>query len=179
MRTLIRLWIVIPALLSFAGRAAESPATPGTDGLPNFGRVNAGLYRGAQPDKLGIETLVRLGIKTIIDLRMPKEARPTEAKEAYAAGITYTNLPMRGLTRPTDEQVAKVLSLVETAPGPIFIHCKRGADRTGAIIACYRIKHDGWTGEQALKEAKQYGMSAWEFSKKKYVRDFLKSHPSK
>jgi protein tyrosine/serine phosphatase len=95
-----------------------------------------------------------------------------EEGEACAYGMIYTNVPMRGLGRPTDEQVAKVLSIIETFPSPVFIHCKHGCDRTGTIIACYRIKHDQWTSKQALSEASQYGMSRWEVGMKNYVGDF-------
>ncbi|QYM78746.1 hypothetical protein K0B96_15800 [Horticoccus luteus] len=54
----------------------------------------------------------------------------------------------------------------------MFIHCQHGADRTGTIIACYRIRHDGWTADAALAEAKRYGMSEWEFGMKDFVRHF-------
>ena len=57
----------------------------------------------------------------------------------------------------------------------MFIHCLHGCDRTGTIIACYRIQHDGWTSEQALREADQYGMSQWEVGMRNYIKDFEKS----
>jgi protein tyrosine/serine phosphatase len=49
--------------------------------------------------------------------------------------------------------------LIETLPPPVFIHCKHGCDRTGTIIACYRIEHDHWSSQAALAEARRYGMS--------------------
>ena len=149
---------------------------PATEGITNFDRVNNGLYRGAQPNGPGIEGLKRLGIKTIVNLRMTNEIWVEEASEARNHGITYTNVPMKGLGRPTDDQVIKVLSILDTFPSPVFIHCKHGCDRTGTIIACYRIQHDGWTSKQALREAAQYGMSGWELGMKNYVKDFERGH---
>jgi tyrosine-protein phosphatase SIW14 len=162
-------------LLSIAYCAGSQPVTRPVEGIPNYDRVNDGLCRGAQPDALGMQSLQRLGVKTIINLRKRKEVWAPEEAQARAAGMTYTNVPMSGTWRPTNEQVAKVLSLIETLPGPVFIHCKRGADRTGTIIACYRIKHDQWSSKAALLEARQHGMSRWFFGMKKYVEEYAAS----
>jgi len=54
----------------------------------------------------------------------------------------------------------------------VFVHCKRGADRTGTIIGCYRIAHEGWTADRALSEAKQYGMSWLERGMREYISDY-------
>ena len=176
MKKLFSLFIVVSALLASAGCATAPRGFPARDGIANFDRVNENLYRGAQPNNVGIEALARLGVKTIINLRMANDVWPAEDAEARARGITYTNVPMSGLGRPTNEQVTMVLSILENPRAPVFIHCQHGCDRTGTIIACYRIKHDQWTSEQALAEAKEYGMSRWEFGMKSFVTDFAKSH---
>jgi uncharacterized protein (TIGR01244 family) len=145
--------------------------------LPNFHQVNAGLYRGAQPKADGIQKLVALGIKTIINLRAADERSRQEETEARAAGLRYFNIPMEGLSRPKDEQVERALALIkDTQNQPVFVHCKRGADRTGTLIAIYRIMQDGWTSEDALREAKRYGMSWMEFGMKDYVKDYSRDH---
>ena len=162
-----------------AGCATGPRGFPPRDGITNLDRVNDGLYRGAQPNGLGIASLNRLGVKTIVNLRMTNEAWVAEEAEARKHGLTYTNVPMKGFGCPTDEQVIKVLSIIENFPSPVFIHCQHGCDRTGTIIACYRIKHDGWTSGQALHEARQYGMSGWELGMKNYVISFGKSRKAK
>jgi protein tyrosine/serine phosphatase len=169
--------LVVIVLASFVLAACATAQLVSTiRGIPNFHRVNDRLYRGGQPRRLGIKSLARLGIATIINLRETNVVWSAEGPEAHAVGITYTNVPMSGVSQPTDQQVMQVLTLLETARGPVFIHCLHGADRTGTIIACYRIKHDKWTSTQALREARQYGMSAWETGMKKYIKDFAKSH---
>lgn len=141
--------------------------------LPNFYQINERLYRGAQPKHSGIQSLVRLGIKTVINLRDDDERARAEEEEARAAGLTYFNIPFKNLGRPTDEQVAQVLAILNASENqPVFIHCKRGADRTGTIIAIYRIEHDGWTGEQAKAEANSYGMRFWQRGMKDYINDY-------
>ena len=162
-------------LLSITYCVCGQSVTRLVEGIPNYDRVNDGLCRGAQPDALGIQSLKRLGVKTIVNLRKTNDVWAPEEAQARAAGMTYTHVPMSGTRRPTDEQVAKVLSIIETLPVPVFIHCKHGADRTGTIIACYRIKHDQWSGKAALLEARQHGMSRWVFGMKRYVKHYAAS----
>jgi hypothetical protein len=49
---------------------------------------------------------------------------------------------------------------------------KRGGDRVGLVIACYRMAHDGWTNEQAFQEASDLGLSRWEVLMRRYIRGF-------
>src|SRR4051812_16561999 len=147
---------------------------PASEGILNFAKVNEVLYRGAQPDEAGIEHLSRLGVKTIINLRMADDSWKEEEAKAVSHGILYTNVPFHGMGRPTDEQVKQVLGLIETLPSPVFIHCRHGCDRTGTIVACYRIKHDQWTLTKALTEANHYGLSVFERGMKRFILDFGK-----
>jgi protein tyrosine phosphatase (PTP) superfamily phosphohydrolase (DUF442 family) len=148
---------------------------PAQEGILNFGKVSETLYRGAQPDAAGLTNLHRLGIKTVINLRLAGEGWKAEAVEAQAAGLVYTNVPLRGLGRPMQEQVKQVLSILETCPLPAFVHCEHGCDRTGTIVACYRIQHDGWSAEVAMREARQYGLSWLERGMRKFILQFGKT----
>jgi tyrosine-protein phosphatase SIW14 len=149
--------------------------------LPNFHEVNEHLYRGAQPLSGGMRVLAAKGIKTIINLRGEDEGTRAEEQDARGAGLRYFNVPMQGLSRPTDEQVEKVLALINDSQNwPVLVHCNHGKDRTGTIIACYRISHDGWTSEKAKAEAKHYGMSWVQFGMKDYIKDYYdKHHPER
>jgi tyrosine-protein phosphatase SIW14 len=145
--------------------------------LPNFHQVNQGLYRGAQPREGGIPQLAALGIKTILNLRVADERSRAEEQEARAAGLNFFNVQMEGLDRPQDEQVKHALEIIgDPANQPVFVHCKHGADRTGVIIAIYRMTHDGWSTEEALREAKRYGLSMFQFGMKDYIKDYGRDH---
>jgi protein tyrosine/serine phosphatase len=170
--------LFLACLLALNEFAAHARGLPPSDGITNFGKVDTTLYRGAQPDETGIKHLKVLGVTTIINLRMPGDVAKAEASEAGANGITYTNLPLAGLGRPTDAEVSKILSLIRNSPGPVFIHCEHGCDRTGTIAACYRIQYDGWSYADAMKEANKYGLSIWERGMRRYIADFAKAaHP--
>jgi protein-tyrosine phosphatase len=90
-----------------------------------------------------------------------------------ADGMKYVHLPMKGMATPADEEVAKALVLLQdSSAGPVFVHCQRGADRTGAVMAIYRIEHDRWSNSDALKEAKAFGMSPFQRAIEHYVLRF-------
>jgi protein tyrosine/serine phosphatase len=171
----MRLCFVLCVLSVAATCSCGQRGVPPQEGIGNFGKVNASLFRGAQPDEAGIENLQRLGVKLIVNLRMPNDAWKLEEAKARACGIMYTNIPMGGLGRPNAEQVDKILALLEASSAPVFIHCQHGCDRTGTIIACYRIRHDQWSGMDALREARLYGMSRLERGMRSYVEDFEKA----
>jgi protein tyrosine phosphatase (PTP) superfamily phosphohydrolase (DUF442 family) len=173
-------WLeLVVVLLLAAGNlaGARERGLPPSEGINNFGKVNDRLYRGAQPDAVGIRSLKRLGVKTILSLRQANDVWQAEAAEARADGLVYTNVPMKGFGRPSPEQVAKALALIETLPSPVFVHCKYGCDRAGTIIACYRIQHYQWSSEAALQEAKHYGISMFAWGMKKYIVEFGKASP--
>jgi len=153
---------------AFGGSVFAAPAT--VQGVGNFQKVDEHVYRGAQPTDEGFRNLSKLGIKTIIDLREFDDRSRAEQKSVTAAGMQYIGVPMKGMQRPSDASVYKVLSMLEdTSTGPVFVHCKRGADRTGNVIACYRVEHDHWTNDRALTEAKSMGMSFLERAIQHYV----------
>jgi tyrosine-protein phosphatase SIW14 len=140
------------------------------EGVGNFQKVDDHVYRGAQPTPEGFSNLNKLGIKLVVDLREPGDRSSYENKVVTAAGMKYISVPMYGMATPKNESVQKVLALLEdTSTGPVFVHCKRGADRTGGVIACYRIEHDGWKNDKALVEARSMGMSWFQKAIQSYV----------
>jgi protein tyrosine/serine phosphatase len=143
--------------------------------LPNFHKVNERLYRGAQPQKGGLKKLAEMGITTIINLRGEDQNTLAEQQEAKALGLNYYALPMGGLSRPTDKQVEQALAIINKPEnGVVFVHCKHGADRTGVIIACYRMTRENHSAEQAKEEAEKHGMSWVQIGMKRYIGDYYK-----
>lgn len=138
-------------------------------GVENFHRVNPNLYRGAQPDDAGLKSLAKMGIKTVINFRLLGELTVREEAIVRAAGMNYIGLPMPNIDPPSYERMEEILDVMRRAEGPVFLHCRRGADRTGIVVACHRIKNEGWSNEAALNEAKRLGMYRFLFGMKRFV----------
>jgi uncharacterized protein (TIGR01244 family) len=144
-------------------------AGTGAPSIANFHQVDSNICRGGQPKAAEFQTLARMGIRTVLDLREETHA-PGEEKLVESAGMRYISLPMSRWEAPTDEQIARALAIIEDAANsPVFVHCRRGADRTGTVIACYRVSHDGWQNQRALDEARTFGMSWIERGMRSYV----------
>lgn len=145
-------------------------------GIKNFDQVDAHVYRGGQPTDEGLRYLAKLGVKTIVDLREPGDRAKAEERVVTGVGMKYVNVPMTGLTPPTDSETARILAILEdNTAGPVFVHCLRGADRTGAVIATYHISHDKWDNARALKDAKAHSMSFFQFPRQNYIQNFRPS----
>jgi hypothetical protein len=56
------------------------------------------------------------------------------------------------------------------------VHCRRGDDWVGMVIACYRIVHDHWMNARALEEARHEGLNPLELLMPRYI---LRFDPSK
>lgn len=157
----------------FSGLSTLARADPTVKGVPNFHAVNEQILRGGQPTGAGFRNLADMGVTTVIDLQEEGSRSRDEKKLVKALGMRYINIPMKGMTTPTEKQISHALkALNNDSAGPVFIHCKRGADRTGVVIACYRIQHDRWDNQKALSEARNYGMSWYQFPLQRYVKSY-------
>jgi protein tyrosine/serine phosphatase len=167
-------WSMILLALQFVAGAgmARDRGLPPREGIPNFAKVDDRLYRGAQPDAAAMDNLQRLGVRSIISLRTAKEVWEREPVEAQARGMVYTNVPLNALHAPSDSQVEQLLTLLRTLPGPVFLHCQYGCDRTGTIVACYRIRQHRWSNADALAEAQKHGLSKLERGMRNYIKRF-------
>jgi len=173
--------IAVAATLVLVAAAAMGAREGKASGIPveNFGKVNENYYRGSQPDAESFAELRRLGIKTVIDLR--KDSRAEAPEQVRGQGMQYFNIPLKASRAATPEQTEYFLKLVNDAANwPVYVHCKGGRHRTGALTAAYRITHDGWTADQAYEEMKKYDFNSGLFggpsAQKKFVYSFYERH---
>jgi protein tyrosine phosphatase (PTP) superfamily phosphohydrolase (DUF442 family) len=158
--------------------AAVLPAPPIADHIPlsgvgDFGRVTENLYRGAQPSTAGFAELKKLGISIVVNFRDERSEQTKEQRTAEALGMRYVVIGWNARKLPTDAQVAEFLHLVRANPqSKIFVHCHWGADRSGVMVATYRIAEEHWTAEQAVAEMHAFHLHFWLPHLKDYIAGF-------
>jgi protein tyrosine/serine phosphatase len=150
---------------------AEKSKVPG---VPNFGKVNAQLYRSGQPSAEGFGKLKEMGVEIVVNFREDAKDISRERKRVEELGMRFVSIPWSAWDDPNDAQVAEFLSLVRANPERrIFVHCKHGRERTGTMLAAYRMALENWTPQQAADEMERFGFRGFWFRHlKKYVRTF-------
>ncbi len=122
-------------------------------GVPNLYRISDELYRGDQPSPQGMQNLKNLGVKTIINLR----SFHSDRDEIGNTGLAYEHIYMKAW-HPEEEDVVRFLQIVtDPKRAPVLVHCQHGADRTGTMIAVYRIIVQGWSKAEAIREMTEGG----------------------
>lgn len=163
--------VFLATLLLFAGGITAAELEPAH--VRNFGQVNQKLFRGGTPSDEALRELKELGVSLVIDLREEGKGRDEEKQKVEQMGLKYAHVPLRALAAPKPAEIEQALSLILHEPeAKIYVHCWRGKDRTGTVIACYRIQHDGWDNQRALEEARTYGLSHLEWAMQSFILRF-------
>jgi len=144
--------------------------------LPNYHTVLGDtLYRGGQPSNSGLRELGKRGIKTIINLRVGGFNKKV-IEEYYSDQIRAIHLPFYPYG-PQDKIMIEFLKiLLNPSCTPAFVHCFHGADRTGAVVAIYRIIVENWDKEKAIAEMKRKGLHWWHKNLIEYIHNLDIDH---
>jgi len=163
-----------PANVSAVVGKAPKPGKP----LPNFTQVSQGLYRSGQPTPEGVAKLRALGVKTILKLNADE---PAESDWAASDGLDFETVLMSNRESPTYDQIDAALAIIDDkSKQPVLVHCHHGRDRTGAVVAAYRVTVQGMSVDQAVSEALSFGYGAPGFQDlKTYLTGYLDRRASK
>jgi len=128
----------------------------------NFDTTVGGNFRGAKiTSKNQLDSMRRIyGTRTILNLAkdaLPKEGE-SEIQWCEEFNVRYVPVYL-GTSPPTAKQWELITSLLDS--GNVYVHCAYGADRTGAIIARYKIEHGLLSPAKAYREARKYGFKPW------------------
>lgn len=115
--------------------------------LHNLYAVNDQIYRSEQPDDEDVTDLKQLGIREILNLREFHQ----DDDDLPATDFTLHRIKMK-TSQISEDEIVNALRLIKNRQGPILIHCWHGSDRTGVVIASYRMVFDGWSKAQAIDE---------------------------
>jgi protein tyrosine/serine phosphatase len=165
------------ALVTLA-KTSEAKARPkswavkldGGNNLPNLHRITPTFYRSGQPTGSGYSLAAKTyGIRTIVSLNDKPEV-------TNIPGLALVHVKMNAFKTADDDdpQLPRALAAIHKAlqHGNTLVHCQHGKDRTGGIVAVWRILYQGWTKEAAIREMKEggYGYSDWLFSNARHIR---------
>ena len=127
------------------------------EGIRNFGKVSPVLFRGGQPTRRGFESLAKMGVDIVVDTRGNRSN--SEGKEVRRLGMKYVSIPWH-CPFPHDEVFVQFLKLLKDNPHKkIFVHCRLGDDRTGMMIASYRMAVERWSADDAMLEMRRFGFT--------------------
>ena len=132
-------------------RTGPSPST-GTS-VNNLYLIEDGFYRGSQPTAQGFQELQDLGVRTVLNLA----GGGGDAVYVPGGPLKLVHIPMTAFELRDDRVLQALRVMVDPANRPLMIHCKQGADRTGALVALYRIVVQGWTKQKAVLEMSEGG----------------------
>ncbi len=138
------------------------------------------IYRSGQltPQMLG-KTLQKYGIKVIVDMQLndPHE-KDLQAEMQYAAenGIQHYRYELGGNgTGKVVSYVNAVAMLIqcEREDRPVLVHCAAGSQRTGGVVACYRLLVENADPKAVYEELQQYD---WNPEEDQELLDYLNAN---
>ncbi|UQZ89134.1 protein-tyrosine-phosphatase [Deltaproteobacteria bacterium Smac51] len=169
-RRLLRLVHKIPVMIKFF-MAHRNPKWAMPVCLPssdNLYTLNPRVFRSAQPTAEAFTEYEKLGLKTVLQLRPDPDDEPL----IKHTGLKLIVVPMR-TDDIKDEHIIMALNLIQSEPGPVLVHCRHGADRTGVVMAMYRIIIEGWTRDEAMTEMLRGGYG-FHHRKRQNIVEYMK-----
>ncbi len=147
------------ALAAQAGQDSK-PARPSDWATPvsgtsvgNLYLIEDGFYRGAQPSAAGFQELATLGVRSVLDLA----GGAGDGQVVRDGSVKLFHVPMSAWGLHDDLVLQALRIMIDPQNRPLMIHCQHGADRTGALVALYRVVAQGWSKEQAVREMSRGG----------------------
>jgi protein tyrosine/serine phosphatase len=138
--------------------------------LPNLHRITPNFYRSGQPTGDGFSVAAKTyGVKTIVSMNDKPDV-------AAIPDLNLIHVKMNAFKTADedDPQLPRALAAIQRglANGKTLVHCQHGKDRTGGIVAVWRVLYQGWTKEQAIAEMEQggYGYNSFLFSNGRHIR---------
>lgn len=140
-------WCWVPVLLLCCVSAHGAEPVEIVPGIENGYRVSKDVYRSGQPDETGFRLLQSIGVKSVLNLREYHR----DVKKAVGTQLQLMHYPVAA-GAVTPEDLEKILHMLRRAPKPVLVHCWHGSDRTGIVIAAYRIVEQNVSVEEAEVE---------------------------
>lgn len=129
---------------------------------PRFAEVIPGaVLRGGYPQPEQLRWLTqRYGVRSVVSLMRDEAHSPRtidEHRTVRELGLRFAEFPMPGDGLADFDALDGAADAVDAGEefGPVYLHCAAGQQRSNAATAAYRMRHCGWTLDQALAELEQ------------------------
>jgi protein tyrosine/serine phosphatase len=151
--------------------------------LLNLHAVDTHVLRGAMPESEAAFDRLKndYNVHTLIDLRGPATTKAKsiqyETGQAQQKGLNYVSIPMDSTRPPSQEELQKFMAAIQVAKeanGKVYVHCKHGIDRTGAMIAAYEVAINR-SQEAAFKRMQLYGYDTFHEWSRPKQKEFVLS----
>ena len=114
--------------------------------IRNFYKVDNHLYRSGLPTGKGMQYAEKLGIRYVLNLHH----FGNDDAEVQGTSLKVKQIRIH-VTKMTYAEIVQSLKYIVKADKPVLVHCLTGSDRTGIVVAAYRMLK-GWTKEEAINE---------------------------
>lgn len=125
--------------------------------MANFKQIDDGIFIGSQPAQQDLNEAKQLGIRTVIDLRMPGESHTSNEATTMSSGLGYVNIPVNKAALAAS-QIDELERTIARTPGPHLLHCATGA-RAALLLMLSHARQRKWTAEQTFNEARSIGFN--------------------
>lgn len=170
--------------ISTAGQSNPGGLNAHDSTIQNFCVVTPNvLWRGARPDKDSAAWLIEQGVRTIVNLELilddkaafslAKVTRSRSYEVGYFRIHDWEPLPLLAPSL-VDDHVAHFLAIVSRQPKPIYVHCRSGKNRTGLMVAAYRVLIEGVRQADAIAEMKRF-QGQWFSADERYIHSLSPS----
>lgn len=139
------------------------------------------LWRGAAPDVVAATELVNRGVRTVVNLELLHDDRDafSDARPSVSQPVEIQYFRIRDwepnvvlASDLLDRHVAEFMAIVRGQPKPIYVHCRSGQNRTGVMVAAYRVLEESQPVDSAVAEMAAY-QGVWFEKDAEYIRQLV------
>ena len=120
-----------------------------------------------------IQWAIEQGIKSIVTVR----EEPLD--DSWVKNVNYLHIMSNDMGVPEFDDLAHAIDFIHsriTNNEPVMVHCLAGLGRTGTLLACYLIKHQKMSADDAMQKVREERPgSIQSFPQEEIIFQFAKS----